>query len=192
MNIMEKTAATLVRARRTNANSRVQCCSRSQSGQALVELAFMLPILLLLCLGAIEIGRYAYISILVGNAAHAGAAYGARGLNKANDTAGILNAAELDFAGGTATGTNHDNGLDESTLIVSSFDTCGCDTGGTIGSDTTLNCTPSSPPVCSGHWVVTVHVTANGSFKSLFNYPGIPSPLVVSNTAVMRVADTTN
>ena len=43
-----------------------------QSGQALVEMAFVVPLLLLLALGVIEVGRYAYISILVGNAARAG------------------------------------------------------------------------------------------------------------------------
>jgi hypothetical protein len=33
-------------------------------------------------------------------------------------------------------------------------------------------------------------VTASGTFNSLFNYPGIPSPIIVSNTATLRVAQT--
>jgi hypothetical protein len=32
-----------------------------------------------------------------------------------------------------------------------------------------------------------VSVTASGSFKALFQYPGIPSPLTISRTATMRV-----
>ena len=48
----------------------------SPSGQSLLEVALLTPMLLALLLGAIELGRYAYISILVGNAARAGAAYG--------------------------------------------------------------------------------------------------------------------
>jgi len=53
---------------------RVDC----QSGQSLMEFAIILPLLLLLLVGVIEIGRYAYASILVGNAARAGAAFGAQ------------------------------------------------------------------------------------------------------------------
>ncbi len=162
---------------------------RSQSGQALVELAFVLPLLLVLALGVIEIGRFAYISILVGNAARAGSAYGSRGLVQSADTTGIANAAKYDFAGATS-GTTNTNGLDQSTLSVSSVYTCGCDSNGTISSDTTGNCTPTgAPPTCAaGHWVVTIHVTTSGTFNALFNYPGIPASLAVSGTSSMRVA----
>ena len=163
--------------------------SAYQSGQALVELAFILPILLLLALGVIELGRYSYISILVGNAARAGAAYGAQSISKSLiNNPDIVTAAKLDFAGGTTAGTSNSNGLDESMLTVTSFPTCGCDVGGTISSDTAGNCTPSSPPACSGHWVVTIHVTATGNFTGLFNYPGIPSPLTITRSAAMRAA----
>jgi len=159
-------------------------CARC-SGQALVELALVLPVLLLLTLGVIELGRYAYISILVGNAARAGAAYGAQSVTKTGtDNPDIATAAKLDFGGGGSS-----NGLNSSTLTVSNFATCGCDVGGTISSDTAGNCTPSTPPSCAGHWVITIHVTASGQFASLFKYPGIPTPLDISRTASMRVAD---
>jgi Flp pilus assembly protein TadG len=153
-------------------------------GQALVELAIVLPVLLLLALGIIEIGRYAYIGILVGNAARAGAIYGAQGLANATiNNPGIDNAAKLDFAGGGTT-----NGLAASALTVASNPTCGCDIGGTISSDTAGNCTPNTPPSCAGHWVVTIHVTASGTYNSIFSYPGIPSSIPISRTASMRVA----
>ena len=42
-------------------------------------------------------GRYAYISILVGNAARAGAGYGAQSLAQSVDTAGITTAVDNDF-----------------------------------------------------------------------------------------------
>jgi len=165
-------------------NARRSKGTRSSSGQALVELALVIPALLLLTLGVIELGRYAYISILVGNAARAGAAYGAQSITKTGtNNPDIVTAARLDFAG-----TNNSNGLDPSTLTVTNFTTCGCDIGGTIASDTAGNCTPSTPPTCAGHWVVTLHVTASGSFSALFNYPGIPTPLAISREASMRVA----
>jgi len=141
-----------------------------------MELAFVLPVLVLLLVGVIEIGRYAYISILVGNAARAGAAYGSRNLQTVSDGPGITAAANNDFSG---------NG--QTALTVSSNSTCGCDVGGTIASDTAGNCNPSVPPSCAGHWVVTVHVTASGTFNGLFNFLGATS-LTISKTASLRVA----
>ena len=149
---------------------------RSQAGQALVELAFIIPILVLLLMGVIEIGRYLYIGILVGNAARAGAAYGSQNLVAAGDTTGINNAANNDFLS---------NGM--SGLSTTSFPTCGCDVGGTISSDTQGNCTPASQPACAGHWVVTLHVTSTGNFDGLFNFLGA-SKKTITQTAAMRVA----
>jgi Flp pilus assembly protein TadG len=151
----------------------------SASGQSLLEVALLLPMLLALLLGVIELGRYAYISILVGSAARAGAAYGAQNLVLSVDTAGILAAADNDF---------QNNGQNTASLTVSSVTSCGCDNSGTItgfACSTSANlaagtCTP-------GHWVVMVSVTASGTFNSLFNYPGIPKSLTVSNTATLRV-----
>jgi len=154
-----------------------------QAGQALVELAFILPMVLLLLLGVIEIGRYAYISILVGNAARAGALYGAQGFSFATiNNPAITAAARNDFAA---------NGFDPTTLTVDSFPTCGCDIGGTISVDTAGNCAPAPggpPPPCAGNWAVTIHVTAHNNFSALFNYPGLPATLQLSSTALMRVS----
>jgi Flp pilus assembly protein TadG len=148
---------------------------RSQSGQSLTELAILTPMLLLLCIGVIEVGRYAYISILVGNAARAGAGYGAQSLPLSGDTAGIAAAATNDFQNNGQTG-----------MTVVSTDTCGCDSGGTV---TSAACNgPNQGKCASGHWVVMVNVTASGSFTPILNYPGIPTPLQLSNTASMRVA----
>jgi Flp pilus assembly protein TadG len=161
----------------------------SPSGQSLLEVALLMPMLLALLLGSIEMGRYAYISILVGNAARAGAAYGAQNLAQSVDTAGIQTAADNDF---------QNNGQNTGNLSVSSSTSCGCDSNGTITGDacsTIANptagiCGTSTNPTASGHWVVMVSVTASGTFNALFNYPGIPRPLTVSNTATLRVAQT--
>jgi Flp pilus assembly protein TadG len=153
-----------------------------QSGQALVELALVLPILLILALGVIELGRYAYIAILVGNAAHAGAVYGSQNTGDSSDTTGIQNAAYYDFAGGNGS-TNNANGQLNSSLTVNSSVSCGCDSGGAV---TNFDCA-NTPSCATGHWVITVSVTAFGTFNSLFNYPGIPSSVTVSRTSTMRV-----
>jgi Flp pilus assembly protein TadG len=157
---------------------------KSPSGQSLLEVALLTPILLALLLGSIEMGRYAYISILVGNAARAGAAYGAQSLALSIDVAGITTAADNDF---------QNNGQNISQLRVRPVVTsCGCDSNGTIAPapSCSTSTNPSATICATGHWVVMVSVTASGNFNSLFNYPGIPSPLIVSNTATLRVAQT--
>jgi Flp pilus assembly protein TadG len=161
---------------------------KGQNGQALTEFAFILPVLLLLLLGVIELGRYAYISILIGNAARAGAAYGAEVKGNSNDTAGIQQAAQNDFAGATSGSTN--NGQPVSQLNVTSLLTCGCDSNGTftpaIGCNFPTN--PTAGTCVTGNWVIILSVTADGTFSALFNYPGIPTSLDISRTAKMRVA----
>ena len=162
---------------------------RSQTGQALLEVVLVTPILLALLVGTIELGRYAYIGILVGNAARAGAAYGAEGLLQSGNLAGIQLAADNDF---------QTNGQPVSGLTVSSSDSCGCDSGGTVTyqGTTTAACTTAGNPgldtTCSngsgGHYVVIVSVTASGTFTPLFNYPGISNSITISRTSTMRVA----
>lgn len=151
--------------------------ARRQSGQSLLELAFLVPVLLLLALGVIEVGRYAYIGILVGNAARAGAAYGTQSLPQSVDTVGITTAADNDF---------QNNGQSVSTLTITSAVSCGCDGNGSLAA---AACTGAGAGTCAaGHWVVILSVTASGTFASLFNYPGIPSSVTLSRTSSMRVA----
>lgn len=66
------------------------------TGQAFVELALVMPILILLLVGAVEVGRLAYAAIEVNNAARAGVAYAAQTHATASDSAtsgGLLLAA---------------------------------------------------------------------------------------------------
>lgn len=158
---------------------------RSQSGQALVEVALLTPFLLALLLGVIELGRYAYISILVGNAARAGAAYGAQGLAASVNAAAIEEAANNDFQNNGQTGLTVIPSVSNPAPTTS----CGCDSGGTVAPavcDTNTN--PNAGTCALGHWVVMVSVTASGTFDSLFKYPGIPASISISRTSTMRVA----
>jgi Flp pilus assembly protein TadG len=161
----------------------------SQLGQTLVEVALTLPLLLLLTLGVIEVGRYTYIGILIGNAARAGAAYGAQSGGTSTDTAGITLAAKNDF---------QNNGQKLSKLTVSSVISCGCDNAGTLTIDytTAAGCSDATNPalaatiaacVPGGHWVAMVAVTSSGTFNSIFKAPGVPTSIAVSKTATMRV-----
>lgn len=155
-----------------------------ESGQSLVELALLTPLLLILVIGVMEMGRFAYFAILVGNAARAGAAYGAQTVAQSADTADIQTAARNDFQNGQNLG---------SLLTVASCTSCGCDTGGTVAAGSCgspgSGCTGTGAGTCpSGqHWVVAVSVTATGTFNSMFGYPGIPKSITVSRTCTMRV-----
>jgi len=160
--------------------------THGQSGQTLLEVALLTPLLLLLLLGVIEMGRYAYMGILVGNAAHAGAMYGSENVNNSGDGPGIQTAADNDFDTTTY-----------GPLTVNSSTSCGCDNGGTISGLTNACNTQVDPTVadtiatCSaggGHWAIMCNVEAKGTFNSLFSYPGIPSPITIDRTAVIRVA----
>jgi Flp pilus assembly protein TadG len=55
-------------------------------GQALVEFALIVPVLLFLLVVAIDFGRLFYLNVSINNGAREGAAYGAR---NPNDTTGI-------------------------------------------------------------------------------------------------------
>jgi Flp pilus assembly protein TadG len=139
-----------------------------QGGQSLVELALVLPVLLLLLVGIIEIGRFSYYSILVANAARAGAQYGAQNLATAADAGGIRAAARND-------------GLPSLAITPSQF--CGCN-------GAALNACSTIVPTCAPpeHPLVYVQVTATGTFTSLFSYPGLPGSVTLTSTEKMRVA----
>jgi len=147
-----------------------------ESGQALVEVGLLLPMLVLLLLGVIELGRYSYIGILVANAARAGTAYGTQTLSQSVDTAGITTAARNDFK---------TNGQNPTNLAVTSSVSCGCDSGGAV---TAAVCTGTGAGTCAtGHWVVQLSVTAAGTFNAIFNSSFAPASITVTRTSAMRV-----
>jgi Flp pilus assembly protein TadG len=135
-----------------------------QSGQTVVELALLLPLLLMLLIGLTEIGRYAYFDILISNAARAGAQYGAQSLIQAADINGIRTAAQND-------------GL--AAMTITSLQECGCVATALGGCPTGGVC-----PIP----LTYVKVTASDTYNSLFAYPGIPRSLNLSATVTMRVS----
>jgi Flp pilus assembly protein TadG len=146
---------------------KVLACER---GSALAEMVIVLPMLVLVLLGLIEVGRYGAFTVLVSNAARAGVQYGAQNLGTAANTAEMQNAALADAqspAGLSAVASNY----------------CQCADG------TASTCQPAD--CAASHRLVFVQVITTGTFASLTNYPGLPASLrsvTVSSTAVMRVA----
>ena len=139
----------------------------SQEGGALIEMAIIAPFLALLLVGLVEYGRYAYLSILVGNAARTGVQYGAQNLVTANDNAGMQNAALND-------------GQNVPGLSITATHYCTCADG------SASTCQPTDCP--ASHRITFVQVNATGAFTPMLNYPEMPSTLKVSSQAVMRLS----
>jgi len=137
-----------------------------QSGQALLEMALLVPFLLILALGIIEIGRLAYYSIEVANAARSAAQYGTQSLADAANTANIIAAAQNDAP---------DIGVN---LNVTPQVSCGC----------AANALTTVCPVggCA-YPLVYLTVTTQYTLNSLFRYPGIPTTFNLTGNSAMPV-----
>jgi Flp pilus assembly protein TadG len=152
-----------------------RCRKVSEGGQSLVEFALMLPFMALLLIGIVEIGRAAFISMLVSHGASSGVEYGSQNTTTASDFTGMMNAATQDsnFAVMTATAING----------------CACDSGNGASCSNPLpqgGCVDFSCPV--GEQVVEcVQVTTQANFSPLFHYPGLPRSFQANGNAIMRV-----
>ena len=76
-------------------------CQRRSRGQALVETALILPILLILVMGVIDIGRVIFAHVQLQEATHEGALYGAYNPNPTSAVqARVTNSSDADWVSG--------------------------------------------------------------------------------------------
>jgi Flp pilus assembly protein TadG len=141
--------------------------ARAESGSAIAELAVIAPLLVILVIGLIEVGRFAQYSILVANAARAGAQYGAQNLGTAADIAGMQAAAQSD-------------GQNTAGLSATAIQFCRCADG------TASTCQPTD--CSSSHRLVFVQVDATGTFQSILHFPYLPTSQTITSRSAMRVA----
>jgi Flp pilus assembly protein TadG len=142
---------------------------RDDIGQSFVELALVLPVLILLLVGAAEIGRLAYASIEVSNAARAGVAYGAQNHTTASDSPGIRLAATQDAP-------NIPN------ITATATQVCTCSNG------TAITCSNAGTAcVLPGRIIESVQVTTSAAIDTLFHLPAIPNTVTMRGQATMRV-----
>jgi Flp pilus assembly protein TadG len=138
----------------------------AERGDALVEMAILLPLLTLLLLGAFEVALAVYTSIEVSSAALAGVQYGAQSAAAAGDTTGIQNAAAADAAN-----------ISLSTPTVSK--SCICANG---ASSTCLSTD------CSGSYIETIlKVQTQATFSPVIRFPGIPTSFTFNGQAIQKV-----
>jgi Flp pilus assembly protein TadG len=134
-------------------------------GSSFVELAFVLPIFLLMFVPAFDIGRALYASIEISSAAEAGAMYG---VQNPSDVAGMVTAS---------------TGSMSNLSGVSASATYGCECSD--GSSAVTSCT--STPTCTYNYVTYIDVVATVPYATTFKYPGLPSSMNITRETRMRV-----
>ena len=148
-------------------------------GQAFVELALVLPVFMMLLVGVVVVGRLAYASIEVSNAARAGVAYAAQTSTTAADSTNITLAAKQDASN-----------IISSDLIVTPTYSCSCESNtGTFTSFNSCSKADANLTTCPGtsRIVIFVQVNTTAPVGTLFHFPGIPSTVILGGHATMRV-----
>jgi Flp pilus assembly protein TadG len=137
-----------------------------QRGNAVIETALFMPLLILVFLGTADYGRVFNQAIIVANAAFAGAEFGSR-TGQWSNTTGMATAA-----------TNDSGGLASFAATASNY--CTCSPGGSH-----VLCTST----CTGYGtpIQYVQVTATATFKTIVNYPLLPHTVPLSVTSIIRV-----
>jgi Flp pilus assembly pilin Flp len=140
---------------------------RNESGIAAIEFGLSAPFLVLLIVGAVEVGTAAYQNMQVQSAAEAGAIYASK--HGAN-IVGINNAvaSATDDAGITAT------------PAPSQF--CGCPS---VGGISAIQCsTPCSDGAAPGYYL---RISAQIAHDPILAIPGLPLPATMTGEAVVRL-----
>ena len=142
----------------------------NEDGQALIETALSVPLLLIVLLAGTEFSRATYAAIEVSNAAKAGAQYAAMNGGASADPNGIQNAAQ-----------NDSPNLANNVTATLSGDTCAC----SGAESTTVTCNPTSGPVCAtGRVMETVTVKTQATFTPLMHWGSvIPTSLTLHGYA---------
>ncbi len=149
-----------------------RCChfkptpSRDETGSSLVETALVLPVLILMLVGAIDFGRAYWTMIAVNSAAEAGALYG---VQNPTDPVGMSIAATMDS-------------IEIPAMIPVASYGCEC----SDGTGASALCT--TVPVCSSNVVNYVEVDTKAVYSSLLSFPGIPATISMNGKARLRVS----
>jgi Flp pilus assembly protein TadG len=138
----------------------------------MVEFAIVAPVLALLLVGLIEIGRFTYFWLVAEHAARAGVQYGTQSLETAADAA--TNAGATDMAALNDAGVS---GWTATSSIV-------CTLNGV-----SAPCPANNANQISQNLVYYVQVQVTGTVHSLLNYPGLPHTMPLTVTASQRVVN---
>jgi Flp pilus assembly protein TadG len=137
---------------------------KNQRGEIMLEFALVMPVLFLLCFGAMDLSRVFRTAMVSSAAARAGVHYASLGESSGEDTTGIINAAKNDAA--------NPAGM---TVAVDRYCTCA------LGGEQVpceISCSNKSK---------YVKVTARMPFTATLSLPGISSSFNMTTTSHVRV-----
>ena len=141
---------------------------RARKGQAIVELALLIFLLMIILMGLIDFARVFHAAVTVADAARAGAQYGARNNTFSGDFAGMTTAAEEDAV----------NLVDGITVTPIRY--CKCkDSPDRIGC-ITETCPEGAPQLY-------VEVRAGYTFETLTQFPLLPKSVGMNYPITIRV-----
>jgi len=139
--------------------------SKDDRAAAVVEFALVTPLLVYLLIGLVDVGRYMYYGIVAEHAARSGVQYGAQTVYTAKDSTGISSVATTDGTG----------------LALVATSSIECVQGGGV-----ITC-PSPATAVPTNLAYYIQVQVTGTFHPLIVYPGIPSSVPITATAVSRL-----
>jgi len=144
------------------------CC---ESGQALVELALTMSMLIVMLLGAVQMGLLAYAAIEVANTAKAAAQYGAQNPGTSVDTTtmqtlAVNEAKDYGITLNTPISVTHATGCAKSGAVTAG--SSGCTAGG-------------------GYVVQTITVSTSAQVTPLIRLPGLGPTFTVNGSAIQEV-----
>jgi hypothetical protein len=159
-----------------------------EGGQALIEAAISLPLLLAMLLSMAELGKMIYCAIEVTNSARAATQYAAMNggafsstTSSGLDATGMLTAAQSD-SGNLGTSVSFPATIPSTALPNPSY-SCSCSGSGTPSCG--LHTIPSG---CVGsHLIVTVTVYTQGSFTPDVKIPGLPTSFTLQGKSIQEV-----
>jgi Flp pilus assembly protein TadG len=158
-------------------HEKLEALRRGQSGQALVETALVIAIILLpLLAGTVELGRVVYAANEVSNAAKTAVQYGARSTGFASDTPGMLIAAQAetsDFV--TASKVTFVSGTPSVSYICSD---------GSAATGLSTDCTTTTPP---SHLEEILTVMTQATVDPVIHIPWLPHSYTLYGHATQKV-----
>ena len=137
---------------------------RLSRGQAAVEFALVVPLLVVFLMIVGEFLRVYYTTIELNNAARAGVQYGLHSPANASNLQGMQQAALND-------------GSDISGMTAVATEYCQCSDGSSVSCGTAGACADER---------VYIEVDTAATFYTLANWPGIPKSIALSGKAIMR------
>lgn len=158
-------------------------------GAALVELALTAPLLLLVMIGAVELGRVAHFAIEVQNAARAGASWGTVNVRNASWAGMVQQAA-------------YNDAPDLPGLIVTPANNCVCETLNLTSNTatfspnngTTLSCSDPAITSCTGTSSTTMQTTVSyvtvstqATLSSIFQIAKLPGSYTFNGYSSLRI-----